>query len=286
MKNQSRLGAFLTMVVALAATSAAAGTFTKIDMPGVAGTSPTAINSAGDIVGFYAQTQTSNFQGFLYSGGQFTAISVPGASFTIPLGINDQGQIVGYYQIAFGHHRGFLFDGQTYTDIQYPGSLSSIAHGINNAGQIVGSYTSMGFLHAFLLTNGVYTKIDPPETDFDGVWANGINDFGDVVGCYQASKGLFRFVGWELTQGIFEKIILPDSGSSCAYGINDSGAIVGQDDRGVYLKNKGAMMHQELRVPGAVYTQAGGINSLGQVVGAYNALSGRLFANHGFMWMP
>jgi probable HAF family extracellular repeat protein len=284
MKKSWRFVGFLPLVVALAATSAAAGTFIRIDMPGVAGTAPFGINAAGDIVGAHLETPTSSFQGFLYSGGLFTTINVPGGGATIPFGINDLGQIVGRYCTTGPNCFGFLFDGKTYTKLQYPGAISTTAFGINNAGQIVG-YAGVNVIHAFLYSNGVFTDINPPETDFDGAYAYGINNLGDIVGCYP-SKGLFNYYGWELTQGMYVKIILPDSKNSCTLGISDSGAMVGEDDKGVFIRNKSALMHQELRVPGAIFTQAGGINSLGQVVGNYFARQGPFTPNHGFLWTP
>jgi hypothetical protein len=122
-KNQAVFVALLTAVVTMAATSAAAGTFTRIDVPVAGSTVPIAINTAGDVVGSYSVTASSGSQGFLYSSGQFTTINVPGTVATGLNGINDLGQIVGFYcAVTCVHPTGFVFDGQTFTDIQYPGA--------------------------------------------------------------------------------------------------------------------------------------------------------------------
>jgi probable HAF family extracellular repeat protein len=75
------------------------GGFTSFDEPLTTdGTYPTAINDAGQVVGYYIDS--SGFHGFLYSGGAFTTIDDPSTqyteAYTIPTGINDLGQIVGY----------------------------------------------------------------------------------------------------------------------------------------------------------------------------------------------
>ncbi len=255
-------------------------------MPGAGQTVPLAINSAGDIVGLYSITASGPRQGFLLSGGVFTTIDVPGAVSTTLYGVNDLGQIVGFYCIEDCQHtKGFVFDGQTFTDIQYPGATTTVATGINNSGQIVG-YAGLADVHAFLLTNGVYTDIKPPLTDNDGVLAFGINDLGDIVGGYY---GLASFVvaGWALTQGAYVKIEIPGSQNSSANGINDSGEIVGYDDAGAFILNQGQTKHHELKVPGSIYTFGSGINSLGVVVGSYTVhTQGTYIASHGFMWTP
>src|SRR2546427_9879475 len=66
------------------------------DFPGATFTSFRGINTAGDIVGFYA-TATGVGHGFLLRGGTFTTIDPPGSLGTLALGINDQGDIVGEY---------------------------------------------------------------------------------------------------------------------------------------------------------------------------------------------
>jgi uncharacterized membrane protein len=150
-------------------------------------------------------------------------------------------------------------------------------------GQIVGS-AGLTVRHAFLLSNGVYTDIRPPQSDFDGVTAGGINDLGDIVGGYFLPN--FVCAGYELTQGTYVKVTVPGSANSCASGINNNGEIVGEDDDGVFTQNQGQMTHHVLKVPGSVRTCGGGINAVGMVVGSYAARQGGFFANHGFLWTP
>jgi probable HAF family extracellular repeat protein len=95
------------------------GTFTAINDPNAVPpsigasivTTPTGINDAGQIVGFF--TDIGSFRGFLYDRGTFTTLSPPPGTDneTFPLGINSAGQIVGYFNGVIngvGGNHGFL----------------------------------------------------------------------------------------------------------------------------------------------------------------------------------
>src|SRR6266436_4734893 len=71
--------------------------FTPVQYPGAAVTSVSAINSRGDVVGFYGDLDTFVFHGFLLSNGVYTNLEYPGNLLAQPTGINDSGLIVGYY---------------------------------------------------------------------------------------------------------------------------------------------------------------------------------------------
>ncbi len=83
------------------------GTFTPLDYPGADWTRPTAINSAGDIVGGYCFPEGS-WHGFMRRQGRFTPFDLPAALLTDPRGINDAGSIVGTYTDAQNRLHGFL----------------------------------------------------------------------------------------------------------------------------------------------------------------------------------
>ena len=95
----------------LGATSNALGqgpTFTTIDYPGAATTTPWGINTRGDIVGQYVLGDVTH--GFLLSGGQFSTIDFPGATYTAATAINQRGDIVGRYTVD-GVSRGYVLVG-------------------------------------------------------------------------------------------------------------------------------------------------------------------------------
>src|SRR6266404_4769408 len=87
-------------------------TYTTIDDPfGTVGTQAYGINSAGQIVGYYADS-LQNEHGFLYSGGTYTTLDDPSASGrTVATGINGKGQIVGYYTDSSPQNHGFFLSG-------------------------------------------------------------------------------------------------------------------------------------------------------------------------------
>jgi len=82
--------------------------FTTIDDPLGIENSANGINSAGQIVGQYLDSNLYD-HGFLYSGGTYTTIDDPLATNgTVATGINNSGQIVGYYTDSNGTRHGFL----------------------------------------------------------------------------------------------------------------------------------------------------------------------------------
>jgi len=199
--------------------------YTTIDIPGHAFTVPYGINTAGQIVGYYADSVYPGLinHGFLLSGGNLTIIDVPGSTSTSAFGISDGSEIVGSFQDARGEH-GFVLVGGQFTTVDVPGAISTAATGVNNTGQIVGTHQfGDSLVHSFLLVDDHFTAIDVP-----GAWytvAHGINDAGVIVGEFIDGSGNHGFI---LRDGHYMTIDVPDSGSfTSALGINTSGQIVG-----------------------------------------------------------
>lgn len=179
------------------------GVFTSIRFPNSDTTVATGINANGDIVGWYINKIGTH--GFLSQAGTYTSIDFPGAAaFTEAWKNNDHGEIVGRYRSSTdGKYHLFVLNNGAFTSVpDVPGSIETAPGafsedgGLNNAGDIAGNYcshkscalfTSVGDLHAFLLSGGVYTTIDFPgavET-----LAYGVNSSDDVVGGYVDSSG-------------------------------------------------------------------------------------------------
>ena len=73
-----------------------AGTFTTLNKPGAAATSPVAINNAGLIAGTYTDA-TGGPHGFTEAAGVFTEITgLDGAAF-LPVDLNNLGQLIGTF---------------------------------------------------------------------------------------------------------------------------------------------------------------------------------------------
>jgi probable HAF family extracellular repeat protein len=133
------------------------GTYTSFDYPGAAFTIASAINSRGDIVGYYSDT-SGVYHGFLLSGGTYTSIDEPGATATEANGINDAGEIVGIYcqtsQCAanFSGFQGFFLKAGEFSDVTIPGAKANGPVGINNKGVIIGVFHDAVGRHGFLAT--------------------------------------------------------------------------------------------------------------------------------------
>lgn len=172
------------------------GVLTTVDYPGADGTSASAINNLGDVVGTYTVSgQTKGFR--MNRSGEMTSFSLnfPDVVDFLPLGINLGGDIVGNWDTGNG----------------------TIGHGW------------------FLKSKGAALSFDVPDAPVDGTFAAGINGRGDIVGYFgqigSTSRG-FAWLGDTLvpldspTPAIF---MLPNS-------INNHRVIVGSilDDNGVH----------------------------------------------------
>ncbi len=156
------------------------------------GTIASGINDFGQIVGTYTDANNVS-HGFLYNHGTFTTLDDPAAGTngigTLVGGINDLGQIVGGYFDANNQLHGFLYSNGRFTTLDNPAASTdggTVLENINNFGQTVGVFFDANFAsHAFLYSGGRFTSLDNPNAgtgDAQGTFANGINDFGVIVG--------------------------------------------------------------------------------------------------------
>jgi hypothetical protein len=93
---------------------------------------------------------------------------------------------------------------------------------------MVGVYgDAAGGLHAFLLSDGVYTTIDAPGVPLTLPYD--INNRGQIVGITALAPltGIHGFVLRKGVDGPFTPIDFPNSPLSAVTGVNDAGTIVG-----------------------------------------------------------
>jgi len=213
----------------------------------------TAINNAGQIVGYSTITPYGATHAFLYEDGVMTDLGSgapndindsgqivgPGLydngawinlgglggllNTSAAFAINNAGQIVGAAYLDYFHAHAFLYDNGKMTDLGTLGGDWSQAYDINNSGQIVGfSQDASGYEHAFLYENGKMTDLGT----LGGLasWATSINDSGQVVGVSTtASNELHPFL---YTYG-GPMMDLGTGDDSYVVKINNSGQIVG-----------------------------------------------------------
>jgi probable HAF family extracellular repeat protein len=262
-------------------------TYSTFDYPTADITVPNGINDAGQIVGWYFDSDPNNwaYHGFLLSNGSFTSIDYPTAiGWTYAYGINNSGQIVGqYYEQNYGISHGFLLSGGNFTSFDYPNATLTLAYGINDAGQIVGQNHEPGFYHGFLLSDGNFTTIDyPTNAENRNTLAFGINNAGQIVGYFTDANGYHGFL---LSDNTFTSFDLPTApGTTNAFGINNSGQIVGTftDANGYHGFLLSSGNFTSFDYPNAIGTLAFGINNSGQIVGYYYDANG----SHAFIATP
>jgi uncharacterized membrane protein len=167
----------------------------------------------------------------------------------------------------------------TFTNIQCPGSTLTTARGISNNGEMVGSYSTGGVRHAAFLKNGQCTFLAPTTvlgTNYSDAWKN--NDAGDVVGVFRDNAGTPH--GFYLSKkGVLTQLDFPGAGDTLAWGVNESGTVVGYfdlyDSQGNFIANHGFTWNSgkftQVDFPGAVDTSLGGINASGDMVGSWDA---------------
>jgi len=188
-----------------------------------------------------------------------------GGMWSTALAINDLGQVVGASQISGDtSYHGFIYYKKKITDI---GSI--YPYNINNLGQVVGHFNTEingdSTVRSFIYSNGMLTDLGTISSDPRAQsWANGINDFGQVVGSANTVYVGSDFHAYLYSDGVMEDIdtIGPFDEKSEAWAINNSGMIVGSErDGGVFLYSDGVMRRLN------IYGNAFDINGRGEFVG-------------------
>jgi uncharacterized membrane protein len=268
---------------------------TTIDVPGATGTVALDINAAGDIVGSYVDAGRT--RGYVLDrSGQFHLIDVPGAVFTRVAGISSRGVIVGTYRLSTepaSVRHGFLWSAGQFTTIDPPGAVFTNPLGVNEWGDIVGRFClttpcqpESAAVHGFLWSEGAFTTIDVPGAMGTNAWK--ISARGDIVGGYTDAGGRKRV--FQLDGRGFVTIDVPGGVETA----NDNGGVNAHRDivgvhcdtapcRGASLDAHGFVLAKgvltTIDVPGAITTNAFGINERGDIVGLYEDGTGF----HGFV---
>jgi probable HAF family extracellular repeat protein len=204
-------------------------------LPGGSNSYATAIDTAGDVVG-YADDSNGTDHAVIQFAGSSTLHNLEfenQALISQANGLNDSGIVVGQHsQTAFVYR----LSTQGFIDMKTLGGASSEATAINNAPkpQVVGwSMTATGGPHAFL-----HNGIAPPLTAKDDLGtlggaiseATAVNDLGEVVGFSTTASGQTHAFKTSPNAGI--KPVKSDLGTlggpiSYAYAISENGLVVG-----------------------------------------------------------
>ena len=157
---------------------------------------------------------------------------------------------------------------------------SGRVHDINSVGQIVGGsgYPHGSETHAFLWTKkgGIKDLGFLPGGDYSV--ATSINDAGQVVGTSNSTNGMHGFL-WTSANGLSQLTSLHPTDNSSAYAINQSGQIAGASGSHAALWTANSV--KDLGTLGGDWSEARGLNNIGQVVGVAESSSGP----HAFLWI-
>ncbi len=224
-------------------------------------------------------------------GYTFTIIVDPAdPTFNQALGINAAGQIAGYFGNGTTNpNKGYttsLANPTTFTNENFPGSLQTQVTAINAAGDTAGFWVDTGGVnHGFTLIGGTFKTVDNPGGVFNQLLS--LNNTGYAAGFLMDaagnSSGYLVHLGASPT---FTPVAPPVAAASLATGVNDALVVagtlttVGGLTEG-YLYDPTTKLFTYLNAPGAVMTQAFGLNNHGQVVGDYVDGADQM---HGFIY--
>src|SRR5580704_1122090 len=168
--------------------------FRNENFPGSVQTQVTGLNDVGNTVGFWADSAGANFGFYTSASGNFHEVNFPNVPNASPqmdqlLGINDHGVAVGFFTNSSGNARGYLYNvhSQMFTRVVQPGVMLS------------------------------------PTTP--SLTATAINNHGWVAGFYVTGGG--KTDGFVTYGHTFKKLAYPGATMTQAFGVNDSGEVVG-----------------------------------------------------------
>ena len=157
-------------------------------LPGGSWSAAYGINDAGTVAG-YGDVAGGTFMAFVGSSQSgLTPLGTLGGAGSWASAINNRGQVVGSAMVASGYAHAFVTSGGALIDLGTLGGANSnsAASGINGAGVIVGSsFLSDGSQHGFVYLGGRMVDLNSflaPNSGWVLQQANGIDDFGNVVG--------------------------------------------------------------------------------------------------------
>lgn len=262
MKKSALIGLVVFLVTMTTVHSA---TYNVTDLGTLGGQSSraTAINEAGEVVGYSWVSGNTTQHAYLYSNGSMRNLDTMGGIYSEALGINDSGKVVGRI-LRDGYWNAFTYKGDSMSYVYpVPGTLNE-ANGINNSGQIVGN----GRGGMFLATDSHNWNFLPVIGNDPNRVAGGINSRGNIIG----HKDYMAFIYY--ADGTIRNLGTLGGYASSVRGINDSDQVVGwayTSDNTLshaFLYSGGSMTG--LNLDTGTESQAYGINESGQIVGFFS----------------
>lgn len=212
------------------------GTIHDLGFIGNANASVRAIDAQGRIIGFN-DLPTGTSKAFVFDpavGHMVDLPDLPDGQDSLAFGMNDEGEVVGYQWIGVPSLSvvpvRWDLDAWTATDLSTTWGRAVLTD-INDAGTVVGQARFAGASPGTSTVEAAIVR--PGETEPTALGAGpwsfplSINDDEIVAGWSTDGADPDRAFRWESSTGI---VRLTTDGDSYAWGINDRGQIVGQDD--------------------------------------------------------
>jgi len=239
-----------------------------------------AVNNSGVAVGVCNDYATYPDQGFYYSGSSMhSLIGFPGVQRTIAKAINSSGQIAGDADSG-GVTHAFSYSNGVMQDLGTLGGDVSYANGINDSGWVVGEsrLLNLPIPRAFIYRNGAMEDLgtlagsDPYTFSI----AYDVNNVGQAVGISDTSSGVWAHA-FIWSNGVMNDLGTLGGNGSRAYGINDSGQVVGEAQTAggqnhAFSYSNGLMT--DIGTLGGTASTAYGVNASGAIVGVSRKSNG------------
>ena len=205
---------------------------------GYDGSSANDINTNGVVAGTVILPD-GTFHAAETQGGQWVDIgALPTAQFAEAFGINDYGMVVGYsggFASNVNTQHAFYYNGTMHDIGTLPGGSNSSAQAISNTGEIVGSSDgAAGTQHAFSYVNNTMTDLGTfgggSSVAFDINTSDAIVGTADLAATDSHGSLSHAFIDHGSSMVDLNTKLAVNSGwdVTTAYGINDSGQIVGE----------------------------------------------------------
>ncbi len=269
-----------------------------IEYPGASATYSDFINTQGNIVGSYIDTEGTYHAFVRISDSGFLSVPSPIGSnleYFFVHGLNDVGHAVCRIKAVGDIPRSYVISLRGTHELQFPGSVSTEGWNVNQDGSVVGHYDSPdGRRHGFIAKleqdtqdttaqstdistfNYTFESIDVPGVDFLALTAS--NDFEDYAGYTKSAEGE-KEVAFTLIDGVFKTYDFPGSQKTHFYALGNNGRAAGhyQDSNGLYhgviVEPDGEMRQYDF--PDAVQTEIYSIrDATGALTGNYIDASG------------
>lgn len=288
MRRQMEARLFVLLFISFFISTARAQTFVTIDYRNARSTVCTAINTKGEIGGYYID-QRKVTHGFFSRDHLLHRVHIPYSYAVYVWGIDDEGNIAGTwgYSGRQSGYAGFIISRtKDYQDVFNNDTFTTEVLGISPTTRVVSGFDVDYNYHyyGFYSPDGIsFFSITYPG----GIRTtpNGVNDQNQFVGTYQGPLGGdhgFFYDG--ISQ--YTNMDYPGALTTTPYRINNAGEIVGTYQTSDHVHHGFTYMngtYSSIDFPGATDTHVFGLNSIGGIAGQYADASGIV---HGFIELP